>query len=306
MLQGVEEYILAQSRRRNQMSRHIDAPAPHLEKLYRGFTSPIRLLPDFLIIGTQRGGTTSLYNYLMGRPGVGPAAVKELHFFDKKFHKGSAWYRAHFPTSIQKYAFELSRKQHFATGEASAYYLFHPHAPRRVAGLLPGAKLIVLLRNPVDRAYSQYNFEVELGRESLSFEEAIAAEEERIGKERERILADERYVSFDHSRYSYLARGVYVDQLRAWMDYFPREQFLLLRSEDFYADPASSLERVSQFLQLAALQAHERTKKYKQHNYNNTPYSSMDPATRERLLVYFEPHNRRLSDFLGMTFDWDG
>ena len=207
------------------MSAHVEAPVSHLEKLYRGLTSPIRLLPDFLIIGTQRGGTTSLYNYLMGRPGVGPAAVKELHFFDKKFHKGSTWYRAHFPTGIQKYAFELTRKHHFVTGEASAYYLFHPHAPRRIAQLLPDAKLIVLLRNPIDRAYSQYNFEVDLGRESLSFEDAVAAEEERIGKERERILADERYVSFDHSRYSYLARGVYVDQLRTGWASFLESSF---------------------------------------------------------------------------------
>ena len=234
-----------------------------------------------------------------------PLLSRNCIFLIKNFTRGPAWYRAHFPTAIQKHAIQRMRKHHFVTGEASAYYLFHPHAPQRVARLLPGAKLIVLLRNPVDRAYSQYNFEVDLGRESLSFEEAITAEEERIGKERERILADERYVSFDHSRYSYLARGVYVDQLRTWMGFFPREQFLLLRSEDFYADPASALEKVSQFLQLPPLQAHERTKKYKQHNYNNTPYSSMNPATRERLVAYFEPHNQRLSNFVGMVFDWD-
>ena len=287
------------------MSRHDETPLSHVEKLYRGMTSPLRLLPNFLIIGTQRGGTTSLYNYLVERPGVAPAAVKELHFFDKKFHKGAAWYRAHFPTSVQKYAFEQTSKHHFVTGEASAYYLFHPHAPKRVAQLLPDTKFIVLLRNPVDRAYSQYNFEVDLGRESLSFEDALAAEEERIGKERERMLADEHYVSINHSRYSYLARGLYADQLCTWMGFFPREQFLLLKSEDFFTDPASTLETVSMFLQLPRLQAHERTKKYKQHNYNNTPYSSMNPATRERLIDYFEPHNRRLADFLGMTFEWD-
>jgi Sulfotransferase domain len=287
------------------MSTQVETQTSHLGKIYRGITFPIRLMPDFLIIGTQRGGTTSLYNYLMDRPGVGPAAVKELHFFDKKFHKGSAWYRAHFPTAIQKFSVEFTRKHRFVTGEASAYYLFHPHAPKRVAQLIPEVKLIVLLRNPVDRAYSQYNFEVELKRESLSFEDAIAAEEGRIGKERERILADERYVSFDHSRFSYLARGAYVDQIRAWMEFFPREQFLILRSEDFYTNPASVLEEVSQFLHLAPLEKHERIKSYKQHNYNNTPYSQMDAATRKRLLAYFEPHNRRLSDFLGMTFDWN-
>ena len=287
------------------MSARVETQTSQLGKIYRGITYPIRLMPDFLIIGTQRGGTTSLYNYLMDRPGVGPAAVKELHFFDKKFHKGSAWYRAHFPTAIQKYSVEFTRKHRFVTGEASAYYLFHPLAPKRVAGLIPEVKLIVLLRNPVDRAYSQYNFEVDLGRETLSFEDAIAAEERRIGGEREKILADERYVSFDHSRFSYLARGIYIDQIRAWMQFFPREQFLILRSEDFYTDPASVLEEVSQFLQLAPLEKHERTKTYKQHNYNNTPYAEMDLSTRKRLVAYFEPHNRRLTDLIGMTFAWD-
>lgn len=287
------------------MKTNLDIQKSHIEKLSRGITYPIRLLPDFLIIGTQRGGTTSLYNYLIERPGVGAAAVKELHYFDKKFHKRPSWYRAHFPTSIQKYYFEITRKQVYVTGEASAYYMFHPHVPKRVAKLLPEVKLIILLRNPVDRAYSQYNFEVALGRETLSFEDAIASEEERISKEKERMLADENYVSFDHSRYSYLARGVYVDQLHVWKKYFPGEQFLILRSEDFYADPVTAIEQVSKFLHLSELEPRERTRKYKLHNYNNTPYSKMDAATRKRLIEYFEPHNQRLYDFLGMSFDWD-
>jgi Sulfotransferase domain len=275
-----------------------------LERLYRGISSPLRILPDFLIIGTQRGGTTSLYNYLMERPGVGPASVKELHFFDKKFHKGLLWYRAHFPTSPQKHLFQYARRQAFVTGEASAYYLFHPHAPRRVASTLPRVKLIALLRNPVDRAYSQYNFEVELGRETLSFEDALEREEERIAGEQEKILADERYVSFDHSRYSYLARGVYVDQVQAWMSFFPREQFLVLKSEDFYSEPAQTLARVSEFLGLPKLGLRERQQQYKQYNYNNTPYPKMDGATRRRLVEYFEPHNARLYEFLGTDFGW--
>ena len=276
-----------------------------LAKVYRGLSSPLRLLPDFLIIGTQRGGTTSLYNYLVECPGVGPAFVKELHFFDKKFHKGTLWYRAHFPSSVQKHLFQRTRRQAFVTGEASAYYLFHPRAPQRVARVLPHARLIVLLRNPVDRAYSQYNFEVELGREALPFEEAIAREGKRIAQERERILADERYVSFDHSRYSYLARGIYVDQLRAWMNVFPREQFLILKSEDFYADPAATLEQVLAFLQLPGLEPRARQKRYRSYNYNATPYAAMEAGTRKRLIEYFAPHNAELHQFLGRDFGWD-
>src|SRR5437588_302768 len=130
---------------------------PLLEKLYRGISFPIRLLPDFLIIGTQRGGTTSLERYLDAHPCVGAAANKDLHFFDRRFHKGLAWYRGHFPTRIEKYYAERLRGQAFVTGEASPSYLFHPYAPKRVAKAMPDVKLIVLLRNPVDRAFSQYH-----------------------------------------------------------------------------------------------------------------------------------------------------
>jgi hypothetical protein len=282
-----------------------DAPMSGIAKMYRGITGPLRLLPDFLIIGTQRGGTTSLYNYLIARPGVGPAMVKELHYFDKKFNKGLLWYRAHFPSSIQKYSYQFTHKQAFVTGEASAYYLFHPHVPTRVSMVLPHVKLIVMLRNPVDRAYSQYNFEVDLGRETLPFEEALDREGERISREREKMIADEGYVSFDYSRYSYLARGIYVDQLQTWMSLFPKEQFLILKSEDFYADPVTALDHTSKFLNLAELEPHEKKKKYKLHNYNTTPYPKMNPATRKRLIEYFEPHNARLYDLLGVELGWN-
>src|SRR5207248_10393615 len=105
-------------------------------------------------------------------------------------------------------------------------YLFHPHVPKRVVQVLPHVKLIVLLRNPVDRAYSQYYHAIELGHETLSFEEAIASEEERTAQERAKLLRDEHYYSHAYKHRSYLTRGIYVEQLQAWMQLFPREQFL--------------------------------------------------------------------------------
>src|SRR5437879_9845243 len=149
------------------MEALIDTKTPRMEKLYRGTTNWIRLLPDFIIIGTQRGGTTSLYSYLASHPSVGPASTKEVHFFDNKYTKGLAWYRAHFPSAIEKYYAEHIQKRKFITGESSPYYLFHPHVPKRVAKDVPHAKFIVLLRNPVDRAYSQYNHAVDGGRETV-------------------------------------------------------------------------------------------------------------------------------------------
>src|SRR5690242_6983741 len=167
-----------------------------LEKLYRGLTSSIRLLPDFLIIGTQRGGTTSLYHYLEAHPCIGPSTTKEIHFFDRRVNKGIAWYRGHFPTRIEKYYVERLHGRAFITGEASPSYLFHPHVPRRIAKVLPHTKLIILLRNPIDRAYCQYYHSLELGYETLSFEEAIQGEEERTAREREKMLKDEGYESY--------------------------------------------------------------------------------------------------------------
>src|SRR5260221_4755811 len=115
---------------------------------YRGITSAIRVLPDFLIIGCQRGGTSSLYYYLTEQYGILSASTKEVHFFDDFYTKGLDWYRAQFPATAYKAYIERVRKRPFITGEASPYYIFHPHAPRRAAQVLPEAKIIALLRNP--------------------------------------------------------------------------------------------------------------------------------------------------------------
>ncbi len=276
---------------------------PLLEKLYRGVTTPMRLLPDFLIIGTQRGGTTSLYHYLQAHPCIELANTKDTHFFDKKYSKNMGWYRGHFPTVLEKAYAQQVHKRPLVTGEASPSYLFHPHVPKRVAQALPHVKLIVLLRNPVDRAYSQYYHAIELGHETLSFEEAIEREEERIAKERAKILQDEHYYSQVYKHLSYLSRGIYDEQLQAWMKLFPREQFLILKSEEFYADPAATLKEVLTFLKVPVVEPQLRQKAYKQ--YNNTSHAEMELATRARLVEYFKPHNARLYEFLGVDFGWD-
>lgn len=285
------------------MKASVDTKTSLVEKVYRGTTSWLRLLPDFIIIGTQRGGTTSLYSYLASHPAIGPASTKEVHFFDIKFPKGMTWYRAHFPSVLEKYYAERVQGHPFITGESSPYYLFHPHVPKRVVKSVPHAKLIVLLRNPVDRAYSQYSHEVDGGRETLStFEEAIDHEEERVKNEREKLFRDEYYVSEHHRHHSYLAKGIYVDQLLNWMNYFPREQFLILRSEDFYANPAEKLRQTLDFLNVPQTTLTSTEQEFKQ--YNNKTFTKMNPDTRKRLVAYFKPHNERLYDFLGVDFGW--
>ena len=249
-------------------------------------------LPDFLIIGAQKCGTTFLYHLLCQHPYVEPAATKEVHFFDTEFTKGVEWYRSRFSPPTQKDGRKV------LTGESSPYYLYHPHAARRAAQVVPGAKLLALLRNPVDRAFSDYNHKAREGREPLSFEEAIAAEEERIRGEKEKMLADDSYSSLSYRKFSYLSRGIYVDQLEEWRGYFDEEQLLVLKSEDFFENPQPVFERVLEFLGLP----HGETVVSGERNEGE--YERMNPATRQRLEDFFESHNKRLYDFLGVDFGW--
>jgi Sulfotransferase domain len=251
-------------------------------------------LPDFVIIGAQKGGTTSLYHLLTQHPLVEPCAKKELHFFDIVFGQESVeWYKRCFPTP------SWQDGQRTITGEATPYYLFHPRVPERVAQVIPQARFIALLRNPVDRAYSHHRQEVTKGNEILGFEEAIEAEKARLGGERAEMLQVERYFSVDHQRYSYLSRGIYVDQLLRWSEFFSEKQILVLKSEDFFERPKESLKLVLDFLGLpewepAAWEVRRKGEYERQ----------MDPSTRRRLEEYFEPHNKRLYEFLGKDFGW--
>lgn len=256
---------------------------------YRVWTSSHRALPDFIIIGSQKGGTSSLYNYLIQHPYVKPSVKKELHFFDVNFDKGCNWYRSLFPLNGQD----------FVTGEASPSYIFHPHAPKRIANTIPSVKLIALLRNPVNRAYSHYNHNCRKKREKLSFELAIEKEEERLHGKLEKMLEDEKYFTASYFYYAYLGRGIYVDQLKNWFSIFPKEQILVLNSEDFFANPAGNFSRVLKFLNLPQCELGE----YKR--FNGLKYQDMNPATRRQLIEYFKPHNQRLYEFLGTSFDWD-
>ena len=251
-------------------------------------------MPDFLIIGAQKGGTTFLYNVLRRHPHFKAAVRKEIHFFDTpRFRRGVDWYRTRFPQQQQR------NGQRVITGEASPYYLFYPHAARRIAEAIPQAKLIALLRNPIDRAYSDYQHTFRQGNETLGFKEALDAEEERLRGEKEKILADESYRSLNYRRYSYLSRGIYVDQLKEWHRYFDLEQLLIVKSEDFFDCPSETLELVVKFLGLPERDIEIGGGR------NTGGYSEpMDSDTRQWLREYYEPHNKRLYEYLGVDFGW--
>jgi hypothetical protein len=264
---------------------------------WRRLTAPLRVLPDFAIVSVERGGTTSLYRYLCQHPSAREAFRKEVHFFDMNFSRGLGWYRAHFPTRLAAAA-ARARGRRLVTGEASPYYLYHPHAAARIARTLPEIRLIALVRDPVERAHSHYHLNVRQGVEPLSFEEAIEREPERLRGEWERLAADENAWSERHYRYGYVDRGLYADRLREWRKHFPADRLLVVCSEELYADPGAMLERVQAFVGFPPW----RPADFKA--FNQKPYPDLAPETRRRLSAFFAPHNQRLYELLGRDLGW--
>lgn len=241
-----------------------------------------RALPQAMIVGAMKGGTSSLHNYLTQHPGVIAPLRKEVHYFDVRFDEGEHWYRANFGR-VGEPGLNL---------DSSPYYLLHPLAPQRAHALVPQAKLIVLLRDPVRRAYSHYWHERDKKRETLSFEEAIAAEPARLGDDEQRLAHGEIGQSRAHQHFSYLARGRYAEQLERWWRYYPRERMLVLRFEDLARDPMAVLDRTLDFLGLPHIDGVRLEAR------NARRYPPMNPATAERLRDYFAPHEAHLQALL--------
>jgi len=268
--------------------------------IHRKFTSSFRLTPNFIIFGVQRSGTTSLYNYLVQHPYIISSITKEVGFFEANYHRGINWYRSHFPTTFYKYFLKQIRHHDIITGEATPSYINHPKTHERIFSTIPKIKLIILLRNPIDRAYSHYLQSVKLGREKLSFEKAIDMETERLDGEEEKMLKNENYYSLAYHNFAYLTAGIYINRIKNWKIFFSNDQLLVLKSEELFSDPTLIVNQVFNFLNLPDF----KLKKYGRYNYNqNQP--SMDNSIRKRLVEFYKPHNEKLYDFLGKNFSWE-
>jgi tetratricopeptide (TPR) repeat protein len=239
--------------------------------------------PNFVIIGSQRCGTTSLYTYLAQHPQILTPIKKEMDFFSWHFDRGIDWYLAHFPP--------MPEGEQFLTGEASPSYCDSLEAPERLYNAFPEAKLVVLLRNPVDRAISQFYRLTDLNWEVRSFDRAISDEIARLAQNPAYIIGEEPG--------NYLARGRYIEFIKNWLDFFPKEQLLILQSEDFYAGAATTVKQVLEFLDLPEYQLPEYQ------NANPGYYQPISDSVRDRLSDYFRPYNQELEDYLRRKFDWE-
>jgi len=267
-----------------------------LKRHFYALTSPLRIFPDFIIIGAVRCGTTSLYYNICEHPCILPAAFDELGFFDSNFHLGYSWYKSMFPTIIQKKYVEY-KKKNCITGEDTPFYIWNSIAAKRILKLLPNVKLIVQLRNPIDRAYSNYHVGVKYGNEKLSFEKAIEWELKKI--KQEQIYEKENEIAkFNHPR-SYLSKSLYAEQLKIWFELFPKENILITSTEEMLDNPVIAVNKIFQFLNVSKYDLKNPQKR------KIESYPKIEPKTRKILSEFFKSHNEELYKLTGKKFNWN-
>lgn len=261
-------------------------------------------LPDFIVIGAQKSGTTSLYKNLVRHAQILPAIRKEVHYFDR-YAVGSPfefarkpldWYRAHFPSAA-----ELAT-HNAITGEATPVYLSHGQIAEQVAQVLPDVKLIVMLREPVARSYSQYQMRVRnADTEPPPFAQVVAEEMDFL--EQHEINSDffRHYADMRHEvgLPFFLLRSIYVAQLEPWFQHFPPDQLLILNSAEYFAHPPTVLNQICEFLGVDSW-----VLDYEKETSQKGDYLPLDAAVSARLRDFFAPHNERLFALIGRRFDW--
>lgn len=276
-----------------------DPTAAGLRRRVIAALPPARMLPAYLIVGVKRAGTTTLQRVITGHPAIlRPNVYKGSRYFDVNYARGWSWFRSHFPTT----AYGAWRRRVVGgpvmTGEASPYYLFHPLAMQRVRDALPDVKVVVVLRDPVERAWSHHAYEVARGFEHLDFETAIAVEDERLAGEEARIVTHPGYVSHAHRHYSYLARGRYDVQLRRLLAAIPREHVLAVAYEQLFADPKAHVARIHRFIGVAPVAPTTLPR------LKASGASAMPPRLRRALATHFAPSNTAVYDLLDVDYGW--
>lgn len=266
-------------------------------------TAPWRTAPDFLIVGAKRGGTTSLHNYLLMHPGVlglypKPRGQKSSDYFFRGLDRGESWYRSHFHTEQYKKRVADRLGYRPLNGESSPYYIWDPRIATRAHAVNPDLRAIMLVRDPVERAFSHWQERRQNGVEPLDFVDALDAEQRRLHGERERMVADPDYYSTAHDWYAYRERGIYLPQLLNWTSVFPRDQLLVVRSEDLYADVQGTVDRVCDFLGLP------RTVLPSTRRFNASRRPAMPERARAELAEFYAPHNQELGRWLDRDLGW--
>ena len=267
-----------------------------IKRHYYYLSSSSRVLPECFVIGVVRSGTTSLYHYLGQHPCIASSAYDELGYFDDNFHLGINWYKSLFPTKSTKNKI-IKKYGKFLTYDVTPFYIYNPLVARRISESFPKAKIMSNLRNPIDRAYSNYIIMLQEGDTTSTFEEMIQAAMNDLEKNKTK-LNDEAYVVDTHYE-NILARGFYADQLEIWFEKFQKRQLLMIPSEDLAQEPDQVLTKVFEFLDLPYFKIKDFTKQ------NKREYSPMKDKTRKLLIEFYKPYNEKLYSLTNQHFDWD-
>ncbi len=252
------------------------------------------MLPNVLVIGAQRAGTSSIYRYLGSHPDVFASLRKEVEYFSTRMSMGERWYRAHFPLITRpKLAFE-----------ATPDYLLHPRAAERAAARIPDLKAVALLRSPVTRAFSQYGHQRRLNKEPLSFIDALRAEPERIAGDLDRLAADQDHPGIEVRVHGYMERGRYAPQLQRWVDALGRERIHVIRTEDLWADPAGTYTGLLDFLGLRHVMPSSLGENYSYVRDTPKPEKAMPPEAEAHLRQQLQPEIEAIEAMLGRQMGW--
>ena len=265
-------------------------------KLYRQLFGKFEL-PDFLIIGAQKCGTSSLYSYLIQHPGIIAPAKKEIHYFSNPYNqkRGKSWYASHFCTVSYKKSLKKKLGYWPITGEATPD-MHMPFMPESVHELLPSAKLIAMFRDPVKRAFSQYQHDRKYSKKaSKTFKEAIDQSSLSVSSEMQDLWS----YTHNNKQLSYIRRGLYAEQLEHWYQYYSKDCIHIIISDEFSVDPAKEMAKVLQFLNMPEFDFDVSTVK----NVGNYK-EQMDKDVREYLISVFRPQNQRLFKLIGRNLDW--
>ena len=260
-------------------------------------TSRFRSLPKFFVIGGVRCGTTSLYHYLGQHNCIKQAAYDELGYFDDNFHLGLNWYRSLFPTKFMQKKIENQYKK-FLTYDVTPFYIYNPLVVDRIFKFSPNVKIIAALRNPIDRAYSNFNNRLQQLNDTKTIFEDMVNNEIEIIKKKEKDTKDDAFLVNTFYELD-LAKGFYAEQLRLWFEKFPKKNILLISSEDLSTDTNRIISEIFEFLEVPKQEISDLTKQ------NKIKYPKMRDSTREILIDFFKPYNEKLFDMIGKRFDWN-
>ena len=267
-----------------------------MSRHFYAITGPMRILPDFLIIGAKRCGTTSLYYHLPEHPCIAKSHHDSMGFFNDNFHLGLNWYRSFFPTNFYKKSLK-SKFQKLLAFDVTTGYIEKEFTADNIYQTKPDMKIISILRNPVDRAYSQYHLDVREKVETRSFEQAITEEIDELKRKdlASHNNADRRFLS---GKSNYLKKGLYALQLKYWFKIFPRENLLILSTEEFESNQQAVYNKIFKFLDISSFEVKD-TKKMRKANY-----VKMNNKTRQTLLEFFRPQNEELFQMINIRFEW--